>query len=345
MSNKTVYIVGAGASCEVNMPIGETLKKQISDLLVMNFSRSSFSGGNQELFYALQGLSENSIEDLQAYCKECRYISDNMHLAISIDNFIDSNRGNDKLALCGKIGIVEAILKAERKSTIYYDSRVGNSEMNYSKLDGTWYLHLFRTITENCALEDLEERFSNISMIVFNYDRCIEHVLLNTLAKYFRIPISEAVKLVQMIEIIHPYGTVGELPEFANGKPSIEYGGEFGHRRYVETAKNIYTFTEGGDSEDIKKLRNIMKSSDRLVFLGFAFHRLNMSLLMDSGEKPYPSLKSRKCIGTAYGSSDQDQELIAASVRALFKNGVDTYIENNTCEKLFMSNTRSLGYD
>ena len=185
----------------------------------MKFPHGTFNSGNQNLYYALQGLCANDIEELQAYCTECRYISDNMHLAISIDNFIDSNRGNEKLALCGKIGIVEAILRAERRSTIYYDNRTSNSEMNYSKLDGTWYVHLFRTITENCALDDLEERFSRIAMIVFNYDRCIEHVLLNTLTKYYRISVEEAVKLIQLIEIIHPYGTVGALPEFAHGIP------------------------------------------------------------------------------------------------------------------------------
>lgn len=345
MTNKTVYVVGAGASCELEMPVGETLKSEIADLLVMKFPHGSFNGGNQELYYALQGHCENNIEELQQYCKECRYISDNMHLAISIDNFIDSNRGNEKLALCGKIGIVEAILEAERRSTIYYDKRSGNSEMDYSKLNGTWYLELFRTITENCSVEDLEERFSRIAMIIFNYDRCVEFVLLNTLMKYFRISEKEAVRLIQCIEIIHPYGTVGSLPEFSNGSNSMAYGGVLRSMWHVRMAKNIFTFTEGGVSEEVEKLRRIMSSSDRYIFLGFAFHRLNMSLLSNIGGEPYPVKRIIKCFGTAFGVSEKDRESITSSISALFSNDVEIYLENTTCSDFFRNNTRSLGYD
>lgn len=294
MANRTVYVIGAGASCEIGMPIGDELKKQIAELLVMKFQYGELSAGNKQLFRAIQHHCSNDLEDIKKYCTECDYISKNMNLAISIDNFIDSNRGNEVLALCGKMGIVEAILKAEKNSSVYFKKEDAYSELNDSKLDGTWYLHLFRTITENCEKEDLKERFSRISLIIFNYDRCIEYVLHNTLAKYFRIPASEAVELVKNIEIIHPYGTVGDLPEFSDNEMNTEYGAFLKYGCYANAAQNINTFTEGGASDDIGRLHGLMKTCDRLIFLGFAFHRLNMSLLMDAGEKPYSIKKKGK---------------------------------------------------
>ena len=46
-------------------------------------------------------------------------------------------------------------------------------------------------------------------------------------------------------------------------------------------ASQIRTFTEGTDPEtsNIEALRQCLIESDRLVFLGFAYHRLNMELI------------------------------------------------------------------
>jgi hypothetical protein len=32
-------------------------------------------------------------------------------------------------------------------------------------------------LTENCVVQQLDDRLSCISLIVFNYDRCIEHLV------------------------------------------------------------------------------------------------------------------------------------------------------------------------
>jgi hypothetical protein len=63
-----------------------------------------------------------------------------MPQAISIDNFIDPHRSSSAVVLCGKLGITQAILEAERRSTLYFDERQQQtSEFEHNKVQATWY--------------------------------------------------------------------------------------------------------------------------------------------------------------------------------------------------------------
>lgn len=42
-----------------------------------------------------------------------------MPQSISIDNFIDSHKGDKEIELCGKLAIVRAVLEAEAKSDAF----------------------------------------------------------------------------------------------------------------------------------------------------------------------------------------------------------------------------------
>jgi hypothetical protein len=169
-----------------------------------------------------------------------------MPLAISIDNFIDTEKGNDRLALCAKLAIIKSILEAKRKSLLYINIPKGETTINFASLENTWYLSFFRTLTENCTAEDILERFSDITLIIFNYDRCIEHFLVNALINYYRFNEFEAVDLVSNLEIIHPYGTVGSLSwQDKTSSTSVSFGGTLDSTQLVDYAQGITTFTEG----------------------------------------------------------------------------------------------------
>ena len=344
MSNQTVYVIGAGASFEIDLPVGNKLKEYISENLKMKFEFGRFKDGNYDLYNGLKLHSKDN-QELNEYLTECRHISENMPLAISIDNFIDSERGNDKLALCGKIAIVEAILEAERKSKIFFDIYQGTRKINFPVLEDTWYLPFFRTLTENCKSDELKNRFSSITLIIFNYDRCIEHFLINALMSYYRLKIEEAADIVNSLNIIHPYGTVGSLKWQDHASSThMEFGGEIQSSQLIEYARRIHTFTEGARSEQIGKLRANMNHSKRLVFLGFAFHKLNMELLMGGSADRYENSSLINCFATAFETSKSDQNSIYASIKYLFKGEIKINIENKTCVQLFKDNSRSLGY-
>ena len=95
------------------------------------------------------------------------------------------------------------------------------------------------------------------------------------------IPLDEAVELIQNIQLFHPYGSVGTLPYFypING---IEFGANPSAKLLLDVAGQIKTFTDGTnpDSSEILQLRKCMEFAHKLVFLGFAFYKLNMELIV-----------------------------------------------------------------
>lgn len=345
MAKNTIYVVGAGASFEVDLPIGNKLKEEISRILFLKFQRGSFSEGNYDLYQAIMHHTGNDNKCTNEYLKECRHISENMPLAISIDNFIDSERGNEKLALCGKMAIVDAILAAEKRSKLYFDRFQGERKLHFPSLEGTWYLPFFRTLTENCSAADLPERFSAITLIIFNYDRCIEHFLMHALMGYYRLSENDSVEIINNLKIIHPYGTVGSLPwQDQASSTRMEYGGGIQAYQLFEYAQRIRTFTEGAHSEQMGQLRYYMENTERLIFLGFAFHRLNMDLLMGDSNDSYENPSSIDCFATAFETSKNDQNSICALINYLYEGKLNINIENTTCAQLFKDNSRSLGY-
>ena len=347
MTKKTVYVVGAGASYEANLPTGNDLKDQIAKLLDMRFELNSQKSGDYEIQQALRQYTseDRTLKTLNLYLHECRHISTNMPLAMSIDNFIDTERGNEKLALCGKLAIIKSILEAERNSSLYLDKYGSERTLNFSSLENTWYLSFFRTITENCDTEQLQDRFSNITLIIFNYDRCIEHFLINALMSYYRLELTQAAELVSRLEIIHPYGTVGSLDwQDRTSSTAIEFGGELHESRLIDYAQRIRTFTEGAHSEYMEHLISAMRFTERLIFLGFAFHRLNMELIGGEAKNRYKNPNNIECYATAYETSKSDQESIRGSIAYLYGSPVIINIENTTCTQLFRDYSRSLGY-
>ncbi len=95
MSNNTVFVIGAGASKEVNLPSGEDLKSQISQLLDIRFDAfgSELEHGDHQIVGALKlhvKQPNGQRGDIKPYVHESRHISEALPLAISIDNFIST---------------------------------------------------------------------------------------------------------------------------------------------------------------------------------------------------------------------------------------------------------------
>lgn len=347
MSKNTVYIVGAGASCEVGLPTGDALKKIISMTLSVqtNICMEDYIT-DKEISNALEYLTfkeKDRVSEFQAYKDECRKISQNMSLAISIDNYIDTHRGNKKLELCGKLSIVKSILNAERGSKLYFeDSTAGYFDFN--KLESTWYVPFFKTLTENCTVDELSSRLKYVTLIIFNYDRCIEHFLYNALKSYYNLSMERTIELLDLVTFVHPYGTVGTLPWQKTSKNEVVFGGELDSSRLVGFASEIRTFTEGGKSNGITILQNKMSITERVIFIGFAYHPLNMELLSSPLSDGYRTGTRPRCFATSYGASISDEELIEDSIKNLFERVEEVSVKAVTCDKLFQEYSRSLGY-
>ena len=346
----TVFILGAGASNEANLPVGSGLKTAIAECLHFYSERGQLRTGDELTLEALKLAAKEGTfgaRPFADYTHAGRRIASAMPQALSIDNFIDVHSGDKLVELCGKLAIVRTILRAEANSFMKLrQSSAGHTTLSFQDIGKTYFSLLFQLITENCKFADLPERLRSVCFVIFNYDRCIEHYLYYAVQNYYGVAGSEAAVALADLRIYHPYGTVGALP-WQDPASGIDLGAELPPRRLLNQATQIKTFTEGTDTHasDIVAIREAMRDSDRVVFLGFAFHKLNVQLLAPDMPSEQPQRK-RTVFGTAHGISTSDVELVtnelasrlaAVPLRVALRNDLK-------CAGLFGEYWRSLSF-
>lgn len=346
MENNTVFVIGAGAGSEINLPTGCELKAKVSELLKIEFDWDRQVGGDRIIVDALREYVEDKQGrpgDINPHLTEASHIRKALPQAISIDNFIDAHKGNDKIALVGKLAIVRSILQSERGSLLYFERNRIDSNINHNALQESWYLPFFQLFTENCGEKDLEERFKCITFIIFNYDRSIEHFMYYGLQNYYGISGKEAAVIIKSIKIYHPYGCVGALP-WQDSSGSIEFGTDPDSKELLQFAQKIKTFTEGTDpgSSEIVSIRKDMCTAQRLVFMGFAFHKLNMQLITPENTKDI--MVHPDCYATTFGISHSDEEVICEQINNLYHFKINTRTANLSCKDFCHEFWRSLAF-
>lgn len=322
--SKTVFIVGAGASCEAGLPSGEALKTEIANRLDIRFGDygNTLKSGDIGIIEALREASrlEGTGGDINRYLPDCWRISEVVPTAsISIDNFIDAHRGNKSIELCGKLGIVKSILDAERVSKLA-GTADDPERFSLKGLAGSWYLSLLQMLTEGVARDDINSLSNNVSIITFNYDRCIERFLVQGVADYYAVEVQVAQDVVKSIPIHHPYGSLGPLPwQSQHGYT------QFGSKRadLLNVASKIKTFTEGmDDDEELVAMQSLIADADTIVFLGFAFHPLNMELLTS-----HRNASATRIFATSLGLSKSDETVISEDIIRLLGKDNLPYME------------------
>jgi len=348
MVKSLVLVLGAGASKEANLPIGTELKSDIRRLLDIRFPDGMRQeSGDYQITEALRLIASKENDrpkDINPFLHMCWRIRDAMPQAISIDNFIDCHANESKIAVCGKLAIARAILAAEGKSTLTVDRRNVYNKLDFTKSAKTWFNSFFQLLTENCRAEDLAARLRSVALITFNYDRCFEHYLFNAMQNYYGLSANEAAELLANLEVHHPYGMVGSLP-WMRGQVSIDFGADVHANELVTVSQQIRTFTEGTDPaiSDIESVRATVADAKRLVFLGFAFHRLNMELLFGNSGS-IEKKTTQRVFGSAFGMSKSDCAVIAEELSSHtgLGNGSIQLRDDLTCATLVQEYWRSL---
>ena len=351
---KTLFVIGAGASKEANLPTGEELKRHISRLLSLrehDFSEPSFEDKLiSQAIYVLSRSSHNTNINIniKPYINAAKHICDALPQASSIDSFIDSQPENEIIANCGKLGIVRSILDAEKNSKLCIDGSNINNKMNFNGLANTWYTPFFQILTGGKAKMYLSERFKSVTLIIFNYDRCVEHFLFHNLKNFYRMEDSEAAELINQMNIYHTYGSVGSLPwEIKrNSNSVIDFGGErLLAGELLKLKDKIQTFTEGTDpdSSDVSAIKTHMVEANRIIFLGFAFHELNMELIAPN--KPITEPKNKpQFYASTVGISENHKEAIRLHIERMYEDKIFVNMADKKCYELFSEFGRSLAF-
>lgn len=338
MAIKTLFVIGAGASAEANLPVGESLKGQIAQLLDIRFTHCDQQSGDRLIPAALRQIAT----DINPHLHACWTIRDGMPLSRSIDNFLDAHKGNSLIEQCGKIAIARSILDAESKSLMYANYRELKQGFDLSKLKDTWYVKLWQLLSEGCTIEDIRPRLQQVGFVVFNYDRCLEQFLFNAIKHYYKVHDQMAAEILSDCWIYHPYGQVGDLPNLAK-RNGIVFGCESDPTELLKISGLIKTFTEGTDqtSSDINHLRNIVGNADKLVCLGFAYHPQNVEILLP---KKYPLGRPISILGSTYKVSDANIEAIRGDFSSRTSGYANIHLEKCNANQFLADFSRALSF-
>jgi len=105
LRSETVFVIGAGASKEVGLPIGSELASIIR-------ARMDIEGnGNKELLNEIRSSCFATGIGGDAYGQAAARIRDGVILANSIDDFLDQNNDDKCINLYGKAGLLNLLLK------------------------------------------------------------------------------------------------------------------------------------------------------------------------------------------------------------------------------------------
>lgn len=194
ISEKTVFILGAGASVESGFPTGDILVERIWNNLV---ERDSYT--NNPLNKALQ-FNKKLLESEGKVSQDFTHIHAQNILkqfaldlrnsrTSSIDDFLYNTRKTADYEFIGKLAIIQEISKRETTNVLFrqikkQDFTVG--DQYYLGYQSNWYKTLWKTIYEGCkTLGDIEENLSKFTFITFNYDRSVEHQLFVSIKAMF----------------------------------------------------------------------------------------------------------------------------------------------------------------
>jgi hypothetical protein len=349
--SKTVFVVGAGASEEAGLPIGKELTGEISSLLhISSRPDGSLERGDQDIREAIRrlGAQQSDKWDTNKLIRSGRQVSAAMGLAPSIDTFLQSHCGNDEYVLLGKMGIAKAIILAELRSKLARNQ--GRSQpFEMATVHGTWFVSLAQQLFSEVPAAQPELAFKNVSFIIFNYDRCLQVFLTRALELYFQIDHQRARAIVAKVDIVHPYGNLGDMNESDHTLPMF---GDTQCDLYA-VSQRLKTFSESEiDVDKSTKIEDSMRKAETLIFLGFAFYDQNMELLgedVTKGDAKARYKNINRVYATTLGMSNPDVAVAKAQIGLLVRGrppkekddfSIETF--SGKCHELFAEYWKSL---
>jgi len=261
----TCLVLGAGASIPYGFPSGINLRNKI----LRNFGTSPWP----------KLLSELGIEDKDLIKS---FINDfNISRIQSIDKFLELRTEYLKI---GKLAIAYALIPIENTKDLFPIDESPNR----------WYTYLYkRLLTPN-----LNQLLSNkLLIITFNYDRSLEHFLYNVIkGSYPTATENKYAEFLNMMDIIHIYGKLGNLPW--QGEPSRPYEPDPTPKQYEIASEQIKIISEQNPrSQVLKEAFQYLCASDRIFFLGFGYDESNFNRL---GMEYVPDKEEKQIWGTAF---------------------------------------------
>lgn len=328
----TTFVIGAGCSREYQFPLGVGLRDEIADMLAhVEIDRPR---GNDSIFWT--GLSSSKDERFtraianiagQNHFKDWSRVAQQMAQGLrhtsSIDRYLDHHSEDETMVRIGKMAIGRRIIKAEASSTLHVDegSSLNMAEI-YKKNDEKphWLNELFLRLQEGVRRGNIDQIFSNVTFICFNYDRAIEHYFYEAVRVFGNLSDRDTKAAMRNLKVYHPYGSLGPLPWQDNAEsPGVRYGAELDDYQSIQTiGESLRIFTETIDENDeINCIRDAVLNASNIVFLGFSFLQQNIDLI-----RPRTRSNVEKVWATSLGMSGWDTDAAQRAVSSML-NGTN----------------------
>jgi hypothetical protein len=270
--------VGAGGSKEVGLPTGDELKHHIAaNVNIGSLDGNNLVSGSEIISNAY--INKYRMKNPSVFFETGRSIAKAMPLSASIDNFLDAHSYDQDIILMGKMGIAVSISQAEKSSKIYKENM--ELDRNISPLFvETWHSTFCKMAWEGIGKAQISDIFNNVSIITFNYDRVIETYVSEAVKQYYLLDTNEAQEIASRLEVIHVYGQIGRMIGWPGDGVELPFGGNLDNNNLFEISEQISVFTEDyHDETKLRRIHELLKEADVIVYIGFSFAGMNMKLL------------------------------------------------------------------
>ncbi|MGR9154122.1 hypothetical protein ACU8MT_32475 (plasmid) [Rhizobium leguminosarum] len=351
-ADNTVFIIGAGASVEFGMPVGSKLTEQIKQNCKFRFEFGNLKEGAMPIFdyyrntYDLRDPAK--AKEVQARFDLMAQIHRSIDMAESIDEYIFRYSDNPLVAEVGKLHIAYAISKAESECLLSDKAKFSHDTDGFESASKKWIFTFAKALMTGVKASEIKTIGNNITIICFNYDRCIEHYLEHAICRtYAGVNLETAREIVSNINIIHPYGVLGPFEAFPFGST----------KRFADMGRNLITWSETVRDEQITaEIDYGIRNADTLVFMGFGYAKQNMDLMRTDREPKRPlgladeSMASKRIYSTAFGFKNQVHRKITENIIKLWTDNREMQDERDiniegetvTCREFIQTNLMNL---
>lgn len=282
---KTVFILGAGASNPYGFPLGLELNGRIGEKLQRPDSRE------------VGIISTLAHKDPGAISLFGQVI---FRSPLSVDAYLEHHPQDQ---LMGKAAIACALIPCEDFNQLFDPPQPRRA----------WYHYLFSQ-GMGSRIETFQQSCQNLSIITFNYDRSLEYYLHRMATESFGADF--AASALKEIAFLHVYGQLGtptfatKLDHGADSSTSRAYTSAVNDQQVAHCAEGIRIMPErSADSEEFAQAHEIIGQAEKLCFLGFGFDRDNVQRLQIS-----KVFKGKQIFAGMFGKANNEIRIARESV-------------------------------
>ena len=303
----TVVILGAGANCELGLPLGKDLMTRVEASLRFGERITDNARELRDLMRRTYGA------EWEAHKAAARKLVQAMSMFPSMDEALHYFSADEKCLKVGKAAIVNSIIGAEAECRLNFEGRLGRPDL--AKAHDTWLPEFLSMAASGVTKEEMPHIFRNIIFINFNYDRVLEHYFFWALQQYALLSPEQATDIINRMQVIRPYGTVG-----------IHWGGDGGGLKFgrqgsldeslFQAAGEIRTFTEQGAVGIRERIAAAIDRGRLFLILGFGFHLQNFRLFDAPDERAW---EPRLVFATSFGIDQENNGVLSGGIAERFR--------------------------